>query len=159
MQDPKWLSGLSLLEKYHLSWDMRVPPWHLGEASEVARLFPNIKMALNHTGFPWDRSEAGLSSWRRGMESIARNPNVHLKVSEFGLKDQPWDYESNRRIVLEALAIFGSERCMFASDAPVSGLRIDFDTLVRSVKQMVEHLSAEEQQRFFVHNAESFYRL
>lgn len=159
MQDPRWLRGFALLEKYDLSWDMRVPPWHLIEAAEVAASFPRIRMALNHTGFPWDRSEPGLAAWRAGMEALARHENVHVKVSEFGLKDQPWDFESNRRVVREAIAIFGPDRCMFGSDTPVSGLRIAFDPLVRAVKRMVSDLSAEDRERFFWRNAQRFYRL
>src|SRR6185369_10590499 len=137
MQDDKWLRGFALLEKYGLSWDLRVPYWHLVEAAEVARLFPRVPIVLNHTGFPWDRSEEGLAAWRHGMEAVARQPNVHVKVSEFGLKDSAWEYESNRRVVMEAIAIFGIERCMFASNFPVAGLRIDYDTLVRSLDKML----------------------
>jgi predicted TIM-barrel fold metal-dependent hydrolase len=148
MQDPRWLEGFARLEQHGLSWDLRVPFWHLHEAAEVAESFPATPIVLNHTGFPWDRSEAGLAAWRRAMEVIARQPNVHLKVSEFGLKDQPWDYESNRRIVREAIAIFGIGRCMFASNFPVAGLRVDYDTLVRSVQRMIEDFSKDDQQRF-----------
>jgi predicted TIM-barrel fold metal-dependent hydrolase len=85
MQDERWLRGFALLEKYRLSWDLRVPFWHLEEAAMVARAFPNTPIVLNHTGFPWDRSEAGLAAWRRAMAVLAREPNVHVKVSEFGL--------------------------------------------------------------------------
>lgn len=159
MQDDKWLRGFSLLEKHGLSWDLRVPCWHLVEAAEVARQFPRTPIVLNHTGFPWDRSEEGLAFWRRGMEAVARQPNVHVKVSEFGLKDQPWDYESNRRVVLEAIAIFGIERCIFATNFPVAGLRIDYDTLVRSLSRMLADRPAADRDRFFWRNAASFYRL
>ncbi|UYN96324.1 MAG: amidohydrolase family protein [Enhydrobacter sp.] len=159
MQDEKWLQGFTLLEKHGLSWDLRVPSWHLAEAAEVARQFPRTAIVLNHTGFPWDRSEAGLAAWRRGMEAVARQPNVHVKVSEFGLKDSAWDYESNRRIVREAIAIFGIERCMFASNFPVAGLRIDYDTLVRSLDRMLADRSPADRERFFWRNAASFYRL
>jgi predicted TIM-barrel fold metal-dependent hydrolase len=159
MQDPRWLSGLGLLEKYRLTWDMRVPPWHLHDAAEVASAFPNIGMALNHTGFPWDRSEDGLKAWRSGMEALSRRNNVYVKVSEFGLKGQPWDFESNQRVVRDAIAIFGVERCMFGSNTPVSGLRIAFDPLVRAMKRMIGHLSLEDQERFFWRNAKAFYRL
>ena len=93
------------------------------------------------------------------MEAIAREPNVHLKVSEFGLKDQRWDYESNRRIALRAIGIFGIERCMFASNFPVAGLRIDYDTLVTSVSRMLEGFSEADRHLFFVTNAAAFYRL
>ena len=159
MQDRRWLDGLARLEAYGLSWDLRVPCWHLAEAAEVAAAFPRTPIVLNHTGFPWDRSEEGLAVWRQAMATIARQPNVHLKVSEFGLEVQPWDYEANRRIVLEAIAIFGIERCMFASNFPVAGLRVDFDTLVRSVSRMLAGFGAVDRQRFFVDNALAFYRL
>jgi predicted TIM-barrel fold metal-dependent hydrolase len=159
MQDPAWLRGFALLEKHGLSWDLRVPFWHLHEAAEVARSFARVPIVLNHTGFPWDRSQAGLAAWRRQMETIARCPNVHLKVSEFGLKDAPWDYDSNARVVADAISIFGIERCMFASNFPVAGLRISYDALVRSVKRMVAGFPAADQERFFWRNAKAFYRI
>ena len=159
MQDPRWLNGLSLLEKYNLSWDLRVPAWHLAEAAEVARSFPRIRMVLNHLGFPWDRTEEGLAAWRKGMEALARQANVYLKVSEFGLKGQPWDYRSNRRVVRDAIEIFGIDRCIFATNAPVACLKISYDALVRAVKQMVEDYPEEDQARFFWRNAQAFYRL
>ncbi len=159
MTDPRWLDGLSRLERHGLSWDLRVPSWHLREAADVAAAFPRIPIVLNHTGFPWDRSPEGLRAWQAAMECIARQPNVWLKVSEFGLRDQPWDYDSNRRIVRTALAIFGIERCMFASNFPVAGLRIGFDQLVVSVSRMLDDLPDADRQRFFVDNAVRFYRL
>ena len=93
MRDEAWLTGLSRLAQYDLSYDLRVPWWHLDEAAAVARQFPHIPMVLNHTGFPWDRSEEGLAAWRKAMETIAREPNVQVKISEFGLKDQSWGYD------------------------------------------------------------------
>lgn len=159
MQDPAWLRGFALLEKYGLSWDLRVPFWHLAEAAEVARGFPRTRIVLNHTGFPWDRSEEGLAAWRQQMVVIARCPNVHLKISEFGLKAAPWDYESNRRVVHDALAIFGVERCIFATNFPVAGMRIGYDALVRAMSRMVSHLPASDRERFFWRNAAEFYRI
>jgi len=159
MQDPAWLRGFALLEKHGLSWDLRVPFWHLPEAAELARSFPRVPIVLNHTGFPWDRSEEGLRAWRAAMEAIAQCPNVHLKVSEFGLKDRPWDYDSNARVVADAIAIFGMARCMFASNYPVAGLRIGYDELVRAMKRMLAGFSSEDQERFFWRNAKAFYRL
>ena len=159
MQDDKWLRGFSLLEKYGLSWDLRVPYWHLAEAAEVARQFPRTPIVLNHTGFPWDRSDEGLAAWRRGMAAVAREPNVHVKVSEFGLKDSAWDYESNRRVVMDAIAIFGIERSIFATNFPVAGLRIDYDTLVRSLSRMLAGHSQSDRDLFFWRNAVSVYRL
>jgi predicted TIM-barrel fold metal-dependent hydrolase len=93
------------------------------------------------------------------MEVIARQANVHLKISEFGLRDQPWNYDSNRAIVRDALAIFGVERCIFATNFPVAGLRVSYDTLVRAVARMVGDLPAADQDGLFWRNAACFYRI
>jgi predicted TIM-barrel fold metal-dependent hydrolase len=159
MQDPRWLEGFARLERHGLSWDLRVPPWHLGEAARVAKDFPRTQIVLNHTGFPWDRSETGLVAWRRGMEALARCPNVWLKVSELGLRDAPWDEASNRRVVLDAVSVFGIERCMFASNFPVSGLRIGYDALVRAMSRMLAGFREADRRRFFVGNAATFYQI
>lgn len=159
VQDERWLRGFALLEKHGLSWDLRVPFWHLAEAAEVARAFPRTPIVLNHTGFPWDRSPEGLAAWRRAMEILAREPNVHVKVSEFGIKDRAWDYEENRRVVLDAIAIFGIERAMFASNFPVARLRIGYRALVDAMSRMLSHLAPADRDRFFWKNAGKFYRL
>jgi predicted TIM-barrel fold metal-dependent hydrolase len=159
MQDPKWLAGFALLQKYGLTYDLRVPFWHLHEAAEVAARFPETPMVLNHTGFPWDRSEEGLAAWRKEMRIIAQAPQVSLKISELGLRDAPWTLESNRRVVLDAIEIFGIERCMFASNLPVAGLRASFTTIVEGIRQIVSGFSEDEQHGLFSRNAARFYRL
>lgn len=159
LQDPKWLEGFSRLAQYGLSWDLRVPPWHLAEAAEVAAMFPDIPIALNHTGFAWDRSPEGMNRWRAGLEALAMQPNVHIKLSEFGLKDSPWQYQDNRVVVLTALEIFGPARCMFASNFPVAGLRASYDTIANGVAAMLEPLGRAVQEAVFAGNAQRFYRL
>ncbi|HUI35504.1 MAG TPA: amidohydrolase family protein [Stellaceae bacterium] len=159
MQDDKWLRGFALLARHGLSWDLRVPFWHLEEAAAVARAFPQTSIILNHTGFPWDRSEEGLAAWRRGMAALAREPNVWVKVSEFGLKDRAWDYDENRRIALDAIAIFGIERSVFATNFPVASLKIGYGPLVAAMSRMLADRSPEDRDKFFWKNAAAFYRL
>ncbi len=159
MQDAHWLHGLSLLSQLGLSWDLRVPSWHLSEAAQVAAQFPTLPIVLNHHGFAWDRSEAGLLRWRSAMEVLARQPNVHVKLSEFGLRDQTWDWNANARIVHETLAIFGWQRCMFASNFPVAGLRIRYPDLVSGMLRMLAHLPTAQQQAVMCDNALNFYRI
>ncbi len=159
MQDPRWLAGLRLLRKFDLSWDLRVPTWHLEEAAQVVGANPDIPVVLNHTGFPWDRSEAGLVLWRHGMKALAANPQVCCKLSCLCLLDGPWGYEENRRIVLEAIDIFGVERCMFASNFPVDGLRVSYDRMFQDFKRMTAELSAADRRKLFHDNAARFYRI
>ncbi len=159
LQDPAWRAGFALLAKHKLSWDLRVPYWHLAEAAEVAREHPDIPIVLNHTGFPWDRSPEGLAAWRAGMTALARCPNVHVKVSELGLLDRPWTVESNREVVLDTVAIFGIERCLFASNFPVAGLFAPYATIVNGMREILGHLPRAQLEAFFAGNALRFYRI
>jgi len=93
------------------------------------------------------------------MAVLAREPNVHVKISEFGLKDHAWNYADNRRVVLDAIAIFGIERAVFATNFPVASLRIGYGALVAAMARMLEDRSPEDRDRFFWRNAASFYRL
>ena len=71
----------------------------------------------------------------------------------------PDPYDEYVALEAEAIAIFGMERCIFASNFPVAGLRIDYDTLVRSLDRMLAGHSQADRDRFFWKNAAAFYRL
>ena len=60
---------------------------------------------------------------------------------------------------MEALELFGPNRCMFASNFPVAGLRITFDELYRAYKKMVADFSLDEKQLLFRDSAARVYRL
>lgn len=159
MQDPAWRKGLGGLREFNFSWDLRVPWWHLPETIEVCALYPDLAIVLEHTGLPWDRSEPGLAVWRAAMQELARLDNVYVKISELGLADSAWVYEHNRRIVLETIELFGFERCMFASNFPVAGLRIGFYDQVKAIAHMVSDSTVAEQKMLFHDTATRFYRL
>jgi predicted TIM-barrel fold metal-dependent hydrolase len=136
-----------------------VKTWELEEAAVVVRAHPGIPVVLNHTGFPWDRSETGLDLWRRGMRALAASPHCYCKLSCLCLPDGTWDFESNRRVVLEAIEMFGVERCMFASNFPVDGLRVTFRQMFDDFKRMTRECSDAERRALFHDNAARFYRL
>jgi len=159
MQDPHWLRNFALLERHGMSWDMRIPFWHLAEGAEVARSFPGIPMVVNHTGLPLDRSEEGLALWRRGLAALAACPNTMLKISELGLPHGRWDVPSNIRVVREAAAIFGPERIIFASNLPVAKLSTDFAGIVAVMRAALQDWPRADLEKFFSRNAMRFYRL
>jgi predicted TIM-barrel fold metal-dependent hydrolase len=93
------------------------------------------------------------------METLAREPNVHVKLSEFGLPGQAWDWHANARVVRDTVAIFGWQRCMFASNFPVASLRIGYRELVDGVLRMLGGLSPYERHAVMCGNALRFYRV
>jgi predicted TIM-barrel fold metal-dependent hydrolase len=159
MQDDHWRRNFALLEKHSMSWDMRIPYWHLQEGAEVARSFPGIPMVVNHTGLPLDRSEEGLKIWRRGLEKLADCPNVVIKISELGLPHGKWDIPSNIRVAREAASIFGPDRIIFASNLPVASLSTDFRGIVEVMREALKDYSREALEKFFYRNAIHFYRV
>jgi len=159
MQDPRWRSGLRLLVQFSLSWDLRVPTWHLEEAADVVRENPQLPVVLNHTGFPWDRSSKGLTMWRSGMRALARLDNCMCKLSCLCIPEGQWDYEGNRAIILETIDLFGPDRCMFASNFPVDGMQVDFDTMFNDYKRITDGFTAVERRSLFHDTAARFYRL
>ncbi len=159
LQDPKWRNDLALLEKHDLSWDLRVPWYHLTEAAEVIREHPNLRIALNHTGYPMDRSTEALKVWRDGMEALGACPNVWCKLSGLPVLGQPYTVAANQPIILDAIRIFGVDRCMFASNFPVDGLKGSWDHLYTTYKRSVADFSLADREKLFAKNALAFYRI
>ncbi|HEX7684732.1 MAG TPA: amidohydrolase family protein [Trinickia sp.] len=147
LHDPRWPRALEPLVRLGWSWDLRIPFWHLGEAAARLADAPAIEVVLEHAGLPWDRTDAGLAHWRRGMEALAANPRVSVKLSEFGLRDAPWNEAETRRIIRDTIAIFGAGRCMFASNFPVARLRVAYPDLLRTFATAMEELKLDAAKR------------
>ncbi|ALM50903.1 amidohydrolase family protein [Halomonas huangheensis] len=159
LQDRNWTRGLGMLEERDLSWDLRVPAWHLADAARLLEGYPALRVILNHTGLPWDRSDAGLAEWRKGMQALADNPRVAVKLSELGSPMAAWDEQQNIALLAEAITIFGPERCIFASNFPVTGLNASYAHWLAMVEQAIADAASEARQAILHDNAVRLYRL
>jgi predicted TIM-barrel fold metal-dependent hydrolase len=159
MSDTRWRDGYALLARHGLSFDLQVLHWHLPEAAQLARDFPETTIIVNHAGLPTDRSAAGLAAWRRSLESIAAQPNAAIKISGIGIPGRPWTVETNREVVLDVIRIFGVERCMFASNFPVDGLAGTFTGIFEDLMAITAQLPEADRRKLFHDNAVRYYRL
>ena len=159
LQDPALAEGLAALQHHNFSWDLRVPFWHLQEAADLLADYPGLSVVVNHLGLPLDRSPEALAIWRRGLAALAALPGTALKVSELGLHGGRWEEESNRQVIAEALGIFGYDRCMFASNLPVSGLSVQLKSMIQTVLNALPNASQLEIDALFAITARRFYRL
>lgn len=159
LQDVGWTRGLNLLAERDLSWDLRVPAWHLTDAARTLEAVPNLRVILNHTGLPWDRSEPGLARWREGMRALAANPNVAVKLSELGSPMAAWDEQHNIALLAETIERFGAERCLFASNFPVTGLNASYATWLAMVEQAIADAAPNARQAILHDSAVHWYRL
>src|SRR5262249_50487844 len=145
MDDPKWRRGYALLERHGLSFDLQTPWWHLDAAAELAADFPRTRIIIVHTGLPSDRSPQGLRGWRRTLETVAAHHNVAIKISGLGRPELPWTLEANGPVIRDAVAIFGIDRAMFASNFPVDRLAGAFSTIYAGFRAAVADRPPEEQ--------------
>ncbi|WDG79753.1 amidohydrolase [Pseudomonas chlororaphis] len=158
MSDERWRRSYAELQGLGLHFDLQTPWWNLPEAEHLARDFPHTTLILNHTGLPSDRSEQGLRAWHAAMARLAEWPNVQVKISGLGQGGKPWRAADNAWIVRATIALFGSERAMFASNFPVDSLCGSFDTIYSGFKHIVADLPWADQQRLFYGNAQRIYR-
>ena len=159
MGDPKFRTGYALMSTHGFSYDLQTPWWHLPEATELARDFPETTIILNHTGLPADRSEEVLAGWLQALQEFAAEPNTALKISGLGVKGRPWTVADNRHVVLAAIQVFGAERCMFASNFPVDRVVADYDTIMNGFREITSELPEEDQRKLFRDNAARYYRI
>jgi predicted TIM-barrel fold metal-dependent hydrolase len=158
MSDEHWRRSYAALHELGLRFDLQTPWWNLPEAELLARDFPETTLILNHAGLPSDRSAEGLAGWHGAMARLAERPNVVVKISGLGLKGKRWSSQDNRWIVREIIAMFGSERAMFASNFPVDSLCGSFDDIYSGFKHIVRDLPHADQERLFYSNAQRIYR-
>lgn len=159
MDDTRWRDGYALLQEHGLSFDLQAPWWHLEQALELARDFPATMLVLNHTGLPSDRSVQGLAGWRKALQTLAQAPNTALKISGLGQRAIPWTAEANIPVIRDAIAIFGAERCMFASNFPVDSLVTTYPAIVDAFAQAIAPLNAAQQRALWRGNAARIYRI
>jgi predicted TIM-barrel fold metal-dependent hydrolase len=159
LQDDHWCSGLALLAERDLSWDLRLPAWHLAEAAERLQQHPTLVVILNHCGLPWDRSAAGLRQWRQGLEALAANANVCVKLSELGTPGRAWNAADNLALLCDLIRIFGPQRCLFASNAPVSGLQVGYRDWLALVEEAIRRTAPGVRDAILWRNALHWYRL
>jgi predicted TIM-barrel fold metal-dependent hydrolase len=157
--DPAWEKGFVLLRKHDLSFDLQIYPAQMAAAAGLAARHPDIPLIVNHTGMPVDRDTAGLQLWRTGMEALAKQPNVAVKISGLGMLDWHWTVESLRPFVVQTIETFGVDRCMFASNFPVDRLFGSFERQYDAYRALVAGCSASERAKLFATNAERIYRI
>lgn len=157
MTDARWRAGFALLKGNGLRFDLQTPWWHLAEAAQLARDFPDTPVILNHTGLPADRSGAGIAGWKRAIAQLAACPNAATKISGLGVPGEAWTVEANRAIVLTTIELFGVDRCMLASNFPVDGLCASFDRIFSGFREIVRGFGTAEQRKLFRDNAIRIY--
>ncbi|WP_395444338.1 amidohydrolase family protein [Caulobacter sp. UC70_42] len=154
--DPAWRTGFGLLAKYGLSFDLQCYPGQMLGLVDLFAAHPDTPVMINHAGMPVD---ADKTEWREGMKALAALPHVSTKLSGFGFVHRRWTEEQIQPLILEAIEIFGTDRCMFASDVPTDKLFGSLDRHLTAYTAITAGFSEDERRDLFGRNANRLYRL
>ncbi|MCX2972975.1 amidohydrolase [Halieaceae bacterium IMCC8485] len=159
LKDTDFLQGLSLLAAQGLSFDLQMVPPQMDQVVALFKQVPTLPVVLCHAGSPWDQSQAGLRSWREGLEKFAALPNTYCKLSGLGMFNPHWNEAALRPIILQVLDTFGPTRVMFGSNFPVDKLYNNYGCLWQTYDRVTANFSTTERQQMFCTTAENFYRI
>ena len=159
LRNPRWQENFALLEKHQLSFDIQLYPEQMKEAAEFLGGFPKVPIVIDHAGSPYDQTDAGLKLWREGLSALAKLPNIHIKLSGFGMYNSDWSSESSLVLFQTILELFGAHRIMWGSNFPVDSLMKSYSFCVTQMLKWISPLSPEEQGLIAAETAIKFYRV
>ena len=150
--DPSWLlqpgvqASLDMLRRAGLVLEV-IPNTEPQMASvlEAARRMPDLAVVLNHLGRP-PVPESGWEPWASQIVQAAALPNISVKLSVGGdvVSRWKWSTEQIRRYAEHALAHFGADRVMAASNWPVVLLSGGFQQVWNGIGDLCAGLTARE---------------
>jgi len=158
-QDRRWRRGFALLEGFGLSFDLQCYPAQMPRLAAFLRNWPDVPVILNHLGMPVVSDPDGVAEWRTGLAALAELPNVAVKLSGLGFIHRHWTAEIARPFLRQAVDLFGTARCMFASDVPTDRLFAPADRYLRVYQDFAADFSLDERRDMFGRNADRIYRL
>jgi L-fuconolactonase len=161
----KFLADLKLLSERDLTLDVNLGPDLLADLARVVKELPDLKVVVNHmAGVKIDGKEPP-ADWLRGLEAVARQPRVYLKVSALveyavrpaGQEKAPTDAAFYKPVLDAVWNLFGAERLLFASNWPVSERFASYREVERIPADYFRGRGAEASAQFFVRNSRGAY--
>lgn len=154
-----WQKNFALLEKHNLSFDLQLYPEQMNESAEFLSDFPGIPIVIDHAGCPYDQSDSGLRIWKRSLTSLAALPNLHIKLSGFGMYDKNWSSESTQIIFDTILEKFNPNRIMWGSNFPVERLMKPYSFCVKQLLKWLTPLSTKDKNSIASETALNYYNI
>ncbi len=178
LTSPEYRAGAKVLADMGLCLENSLYFPQLQELADFANEVPNLTIVLNHIGGllrdgPYaNRDDEVLPAWREGLATVARCPNVVMKLGGVGQLRFGFDWHTRAKpIGSEELAQalsplmgycieqFGPERCMFESNFPVDKRSYSYNVVFNAFKRLSKNYSASERAAMFHDNAVRVYKI
>lgn len=151
--------ALEAMAERQLVFDALVTPTQLPVIGELARRHPGLTIVLDHGGKP-DIARRKTAPWERGLEALAKRPNVVCKLSGLATEMAPeQSVEAMDAYIDRILDLFGSERVLWGSDWPVVTLAASYPDWLARARARIRARAPEQEAALFRENALKVYRL
>ena len=131
----------------------------MNESVEFLSYFPGIPVVIDHAGCPYDQRGSGLRIWKTNLTSLAALPNLHIKLSGFGMYDKNWSSESTQIIFDTILENFNPNRIMWVSNFPVERLMKPYNFSVKQLLKWLTPLSTKDKKSIASETALNYYHI
>jgi len=158
-REPRLQKNVGHLADYGWTFDLQVFAGQMEGAAELVASAPKVTFILQHAGMLEDLSQDGWARWRKGMQLLAKHPNVAAKLSALGTFIHRNDPEHIAAIVRETIALFGADRCLFGSNFPVEKLWTSYADLIAAYRKAIDPLGAAVARAALHDTAARIYRL
>ena len=150
---------LHALQERDLLFELMSHPDQLQEAATQLAGLDDLKVVVEHTGWPRSSSDEERALWKVGMEALADlGDNVVCKLSGLAMPFGSMSVDAFAPWLEYAIETFGVNRCMFASNFPVDSMYGTFDELYTVFNAVTAGFDDESRQKLFAGNAERVYR-
>ena len=176
--DPTFRKGFACLAPLGLSFDAWLFHPQIGELTDLARAFPDTKIALDHCGGPIgigsyaNRRDEIFPAWKASVQEIARCPNVVVKLGGLAMRLLGYDFHERplppsseeaaaawRPYIETCIEAFGPARSMFESNFPPDKGQCSYQVIFNAFKRIAAPYSEAEKTALFSKAATEFYRL
>ena len=155
--DSQYEESLKILSKNNLVFDLDCEWPNMKAALALARRHPELKIVLEHLGFPRKRDDEYFANWKMGMKELAKAPNVTVKISGLPMTDPHFTKESLRKWSEACVEIFTPARCVLGSNWPVDRLYVSYSVIIDFMRDYISSLSHLEQEAISNSNAKKLY--
>ena len=178
LADRTFREGIAVLGKLGLSFDAAAYHPQIGEVADLAGAFPDLRIVLNHAGYPLgigvyrDKRSEVFSRWAASMRALAAHPNVYVKIGGLGMRYMGLGFAEQsdppssetvaatcRPFVETCIEAFGPSRSMFESNFPVDKVSYSYQVFWNACKRIVQKASPAEKADLFANTAMRCYRL
>lgn len=150
---------LAWLERGGYVFDLVTHPESMPRWLDLLARYPQLSVALEHTGWPSATDEAGFDAWHTAIRTCARRPGIACKITGLGMATADLSVDVLRPWIENAIAEFGWDRVMFGSNMPIETMAGTYGQWIDTVRTLLAEASGTERRHFYTDTAATTYRI